>query len=40
MEFRQDGFTSTELRDGYNNGWTGKNGSFDKLAAYLTKTFR
>jgi len=26
MKLRQDGFPTTELRDGYNNGWTGKNG--------------
>jgi uncharacterized protein YndB with AHSA1/START domain len=40
MKLRQDGFPTTELRDGYNNGWTGKNGSFDKLAAYLAKASR
>ena len=37
MNLRQDGFPTTELRDGYNSGWTGKNGSFDKLDAYLAK---
>ncbi len=37
MNLRQDGFPTTELRDGFNNGWNGKHGSFDKLDAYLAK---
>ncbi|MGH6839589.1 MAG: SRPBCC domain-containing protein [Methylocella sp.] len=38
MNMRQDGFADTQLRDGYNSGWTGEKGSFDKLAAFLAKT--
>ena len=37
MTLRQDGFPTTELRDGYDKGWTSTNGSFDKLATYLAK---
>ncbi|MGB7045216.1 MAG: SRPBCC domain-containing protein [Methylocella sp.] len=37
MKMRQDGFTDAQLRDGYNSGWTGENGSFDKLDAFLAK---
>ncbi len=37
MKMWQDGFADAQLRDGYNNGWTGENGSFDKLDAFLAK---
>lgn len=37
MKMRQDGFADAQLRDGYNSGWTGENGSFDKLDAFLAK---
>jgi uncharacterized protein YndB with AHSA1/START domain len=35
MSLRQEGFPTTELRQGFNQGWNGKNGSFDKLDRYL-----
>ena len=38
MNMRQDGLADTQLRGGDNSGWTGENGSFDKLAAFLAKT--
>jgi glutathione S-transferase len=37
MKMRQDGFADAPLRDGYNSGWSGENGSFDKLDAFLAK---
>ena len=37
MSLRQEGFPTTEIRDGFNKGWNGKNGSFDKLDSYLAK---
>jgi uncharacterized protein YndB with AHSA1/START domain len=40
MQLRQEGFANAELREGYNIGWTGENGSFDKLAALLAKATR
>jgi uncharacterized protein YndB with AHSA1/START domain len=40
MTFRQDGILSIEQRDNYNNGWTGKNGSFAKLEACLARDAR
>jgi len=38
MTLRQEGFASIDQRDRHNSGWTGENGSFDKLAALLAKT--
>ncbi|MGH7881209.1 MAG: SRPBCC domain-containing protein, partial [Candidatus Binataceae bacterium] len=40
MKMRQDGFADAQLRDGYNSGWTGENGSFDKLDTFLAKDAR
>lgn len=37
MTLRQTGFQSGDLREGYNRGWSGEGGSFDKLAAFLAK---
>jgi uncharacterized protein YndB with AHSA1/START domain len=37
MTLRQDGFTEAAMRDGYNAGWTGAGGSFDKLAGLLSR---
>jgi len=37
MTLMQEGFPSAEMRDGYNGGWTGPNGSFDKLAASIAR---
>ncbi|MBU6299700.1 MAG: SRPBCC domain-containing protein [Alphaproteobacteria bacterium] len=34
MTIHHEGFSTTERRDGHNNGW---NGTFDKLAAYLAE---
>jgi hypothetical protein len=36
MTLRQDGFVDKAMRDGYETGWTGRGGSFDKLAGILT----
>lgn len=35
MTLRQEGFIESGMRDGYESGWTGTGGSFDKLAAVL-----
>jgi uncharacterized protein YndB with AHSA1/START domain len=35
MTLRQDGFVDPGLRDGYDKGWSGPGGSFDKLAQAL-----
>ena len=35
MSFRQQGFTTLEMRDRYGGGWGGANGSFDQLARRL-----
>lgn len=40
MTLRQDGFDSAEQRGGYQNGWSGVNGSFDKLSNYLAMRAR
>jgi glutathione S-transferase len=32
---KQEGFISEELRDRHRQGWSGMNGSFDKLARFL-----
>ena len=37
MTLRQDGFPDAGSRDGYEAGWTGPGGSFDKLAALLMR---
>ena len=37
MTLRQDGFVDAQQRDGYDQGWNGADGSFDKLAAMLAK---
>lgn len=37
MTLRQDGFPDAALRDGYNKGWTGTGGSFEKLAQLLAR---
>jgi uncharacterized protein YndB with AHSA1/START domain len=37
MTLRQDGFPDEALRNGYNAGWTGPGGSFDKLAQVLAR---
>ena len=34
MTIHHEGFSTTDRRDGHNNGW---NGTFDKLADYLAK---
>jgi len=35
MTLRQDGFVDKDTRDGYESSWTGRGGSFDKLAQML-----
>jgi uncharacterized protein YndB with AHSA1/START domain len=35
MSFRQQGFPGAEMRERYQQGWCGHNGSFAKLAALL-----
>ncbi|HEX7390858.1 MAG TPA: SRPBCC domain-containing protein [Acidiphilium sp.] len=35
MTLHQTGFADLSLREGYDKGWTGPGGSFDKLAAAL-----
>ncbi len=37
MTLRQEGFVASELRDGYDKGWTGAGGSFAKLETVLAK---
>jgi uncharacterized protein YndB with AHSA1/START domain len=37
MTLRQDGFPEAGSRDGYEAGWTGAGGAFDKLAALLMR---
>lgn len=37
MTLRQDGFPEAGTRQGYETGWTGPGGSFDKLAAMLAR---
>jgi uncharacterized protein YndB with AHSA1/START domain len=40
MTLRQEGFPASDLRDGYKAGWTGPDGSFDKLARVLQQARR
>ena len=35
MTLRQEGFEQDAMRAGFENGWSGEGGSFDKLAAFL-----
>jgi uncharacterized protein YndB with AHSA1/START domain len=37
MTLRQEGFPDEALRDGYNSGWAGQGGSFDKLDRFLAQ---
>jgi uncharacterized protein YndB with AHSA1/START domain len=37
MTFRQEGFVDAQSRDGYGGGWSGPNGSFEKLDAILAQ---
>ena len=37
MTLRQEGFPNAELHAGYSAGWSGPGGSFDKLAAILSR---
>ena len=37
MTLRQEGFPNAELQAGYNAGWSGPGGSFDKLARVLAR---
>jgi uncharacterized protein YndB with AHSA1/START domain len=37
MTFRQEGFGDAQSRDGYGGGWSGPNGSFEKLDAILAR---
>jgi uncharacterized protein YndB with AHSA1/START domain len=37
MTLRQESFPDAQLRDGYQAGWTGAGGSFDKLAQLLAR---
>lgn len=37
MTLSQHGFSETNLRDGYQKGWSGPGGSFDKLAALVAR---
>lgn len=37
MTLRQEGFDQDAMRAGFENGWNGEGGSFDKLALFLAR---